>query len=159
MRTGRFLCAARRGRLLTAKANVLRFSEPLAFHLHDGRFGYMQMPQRITFVEPAGGGIFVGQVDGVVFLRGADMEALEMVRLAVKPPVAMSSVRLDADEAGRLSNGAAVCLWLADNGAVAGLPDGGTVELHSGILRGIGGGPSAKTVCADRRVVSLLLDS
>lgn len=158
MPTGKFMCVWR-GRLLTAKANVLRFSEPLAFHLHDGRFGYMQMPQRITFVEPAGGGIFVGQVDGVVFLRGADMEALEMVRLAVKPPVAMSSVRLDADEAGRLSNGVAVCLWLADNGAVAGLPDGGTVELHSGILRGIGGGPSAKTVCADRRVVSLLLDS
>ena len=57
MPTGKYL-KYWRGRLLTSRANVLRFSEPMAYHLHDERHGFVQMPQRITFVEPVDGGIW-----------------------------------------------------------------------------------------------------
>lgn len=157
MPTGKFL-KLWRGRLITAKANIIRFSEPLAYHLHDERFGYVRMPQRVTFIEPVEGGLFVGQVDSVVFLHGADIDSFEMVSLAAKAPIPGSSMRLKADEAGQLSSGAAVCVWLADNGIVAGLPDGSISEIHAGILTNIKSS-SSKTVIHDRRVVSLMIDS
>lgn len=157
MPTGKFL-KLWRGRLITAKANIIRFSEPLAYHLHDERFGYVRMPQRVTFIEPVEGGLFVGQVDSVVFLRGADIDGFEMVNLAAKAPIPDSSMRLKADEAGQLSGGAAVCIWLADNGIVAGLPDGSISEMHAGILTNIKSS-SSKTVIHNRRVVSLMVDS
>lgn len=158
MPTGRFL-KLWHGRLITAKANIIRFSEPLAYHLHDERFGYVQMPQRITFIEPVEGGLFVGQVDSVVFLRGADIEGFEMINLAAKAPIPDSSMRLKADEAGQLSSGSAVCVWIADNGIVAGLPDGSISEIHAGILTNIKSSSSSKTVIHNRRVVSLMIDS
>lgn len=145
-----------RGRILTAKGNVLRFSEPMAYHLHDMRFGYVQMPQRISFVEPVDGGIFVGQSDGVIFLRGADVGGMDMVRLTAKSPVWGSSVALKADEANGLSSGQAVCVWLADNGFVAGTADGGISEFHSGILDRLKSGISGKSAVFDRRIVTLI---
>ncbi|QNK68448.1 PLxRFG domain-containing protein [Variovorax sp. PAMC26660] len=86
MPTGKFL-KYWRGRLLTARANVLRFSEPLAYHLHDERHGFVQMPQRITFVLPVDGGIWVGQVDHVAFLEGATLDGLTLQRKAARAPV------------------------------------------------------------------------
>ena len=158
MPTGKFM-KLWRGRLITSKANIIRFSEPLSYHLHDERFGYVQMPQRVTFIEPVEGGLFVGQVDSVVFLRGVDIDGFEMVNLAVKAPIPDSSMRLKADEAGQLSNGSAVCVWLSDNGIVAGLPDGSISEIHAGILTNVKSSPSARTVIHNRRVVSLMIDS
>ena len=46
-----------RGRLVTASGRTLRFSEPLAYHICDERHGFVQMPQRITFIAPVEGGI------------------------------------------------------------------------------------------------------
>ena len=155
MRGGRFL-KLWRGRLMTAKGNVLRFSEPLAFHLHDERFGYIRLPQRISFVEPVEGGIFVGQSDSVLFLRGMDLSEIELVKTGGKPPVAGSSLPMKSDEAGRLSSGGLpACIWLADNGYVAGTADGGIIELQAGVLRGLAAA-NGRTVVYGRRIVSLV---
>lgn len=150
MPTGRYL-SYWRGRLLTAKANVLRFSEALAYHMHDARHGFVQMPQRITFVMPVDSGIWVGQVDHVVFLRGAAPGSLELERKSARAPVPGSAVYLGADEAAQYEQGgAATVIWLADNGYVAGTASGGLVENTGGKLSGVTASRGPSVVFGDR---------
>ena len=89
------------------------FSEPMAYHLHDERHGFVQMPQRITFVEPVDGGIWIGQVDHVAFLEGATPDALVMQRKTACAPVAGSSIQVLADTVGGdlSQGGSATVLW------------------------------------------------
>lgn len=150
MPAGRFM-AHWNGRLLTASARALHFSEPMAPHLYDRRHGFVQFPQRITFVQPVAGGVWVGQVDHVVFLEGAGPDAFVLRRKAAQPPVAGSAVLLDAELAGQLAGtGAAVALWLAANGYVIGTPEGQLVELHGRSLSGIGAEFGSTAVWGDR---------
>lgn len=141
-----------RGRILTASVRTLRFSEPLAYHVHDERHGHIQFPQRITFVEPVDGGIWVGQVDHVLFLAGTTLSSLVVVRKQAKPPVSGSSKLLPAEVAG---GGEIAVVWLAENGFVGGTTDGGIREIHAGILKGIAGA-SGQTVVLDRRLLTAL---
>lgn len=154
MPSGKFL-KYWRGRLLTTQANVLRFSEPLAYHLHDERHGFVQMPQRITFVQPVDGGIWVGQVDHVAFLEGASPSSLSVNRKTSQAPVPGSAILAEADQLGgdMSQGGAATAVWLAANGYVAGTASGQLVELHAGTLRGITG-RSGTSVVLDRRIIT-----
>ena len=128
------------GRLVTASGNVLRFSEAMAYHVHDPRHGFVQMPQRITFVAPVDGGIWVGQVDHVAFLAGSMPQELVLSRKTGKAPVPFSVTYLDAEMAGEVSaGGAAVVAWLADNGFVLGSPGGQVLEPQGKRLKGIRG--------------------
>ncbi len=150
MPTGQFL-SYWRGRLVTARANMLRFSEAMAYHLHDPRHGFVQLPQRITFVFPVDGGLWVGQVDHVLFLRGSEPGGLALERKTSKAPVPGSAVAIDAETAGELSGGGQAALaWLAENGYVLGTPDGSVVETRAGRLRGITGQRSTSIVFAKR---------
>jgi len=150
MRTGRYL-GLWRGRLLTATSNVLRFSQALAYHLHDPRHDFVQMPQRITFVMPVDGGIWVGQVDHVAFLAGSTPDGLEMIRKTSRAPVPGSAIALKAEEAGEIAGGGgAACVWLADNGYVLGTPDGSVVEKHALRLQGIKGATAHSIVFGGR---------
>lgn len=146
-----------RGRLLTARANVLYFSEALAYHLHDPRHGFVQMPQRITFVHPVDGGIWVGQVDHVAFLAGTELGGMALHRKTAKAPVPGSTVALDAEDTdGLASNGAAVVAWLAENGFVLGSPDGSVVEKHDRRLGGIAGNQGSSAVFANRLITAII---
>ncbi len=150
MPTGRYLCEWR-GRLLTAKANVLRFSEALAFHIHDQRHGFIQFGQRITFLAPVDGGIWVGQRDHVLFLQGNQPDNLEQMRRSARAPVPGSLVYLDADSAGQYDQGgAATVLWLADNGYVAGTASGQVIENNAGTLKGVTAERGTSVVLGDR---------
>lgn len=145
-----------RGRLLVAQANVLRWSEAMAYHLHDDRHGFVQMPQRITFVQPVDGGIWVGQGDHVAFLEGNEPGNLSLQRKASKPPVPGSAITATADVAGAASQGGqAVAIWLAENGYVIGTATGQVIEPHAGALSGITG-QAGTSVVLDRRVITAL---
>ena len=140
-----------RGRLVSARANVLRFSQALAYHVHDPRHDFVLMPQRITFLQPVDGGIWVGQVDHVAFLAGAQPDELRLLRKTAKAPVPGSSLALDAETAGEMSGGgSAVVAWLADNGYVLGTADGGVIEKHATRLRGITGNQGTSIVFRNR---------
>lgn len=146
-----------RGRLVSARANVLRFSEALAYHIHDQRYGFVQMPQRITFVHPVDGGIWVGQVDHVAFLSGASPGDLQLIRKTAKAPVPGSAVALDAETAGEAAGGgSAVVAWLADNGYVMGTSDGATVEPQGKRLRGVTGATATSIVFANRLITAVI---
>ena len=143
-----------RGRLLTVRLNVLRWSEAMGYHLHDERHGFLQMPQRITFVEPVEGGIWVGQVDHVAFLEGAAPEGFAVRRLASRAPVPRSSIRLPAEAVGAAAEGGReVAVWLAENGYVLGTASGTMLELQAGALKGITS-LYGSSVLAGRRIIT-----
>lgn len=137
MKSGSFL-RLWRGRLWVVRSNVLYFSEAMAYHLTDERYNFIQFPQRIRFIEPVDGGIWVGQADHVVFLRGQDVRNMVIEQKASRAPVYASSALLHSDMVKPLSQGGTWCaVWLAENGFVAGTADGQLVELQSDAIQGI----------------------
>ena len=143
-----------RGRLLTARLNVLRWSEAMGYHLHDERHGFLQMPQRITFIEPVEGGIWIGQVDHVAFLEGTTPEGFSVRRLASRAPVPRSSIRLPAEAVGAAAEGGReVAVWLAENGYVLGTASGTLIEVQAGTLKGLTS-LYGSSVLAGRRIIT-----
>lgn len=154
MMTGKYL-ALWRGRLVTARSNVIYFSEPLAYHLSDLRHNYIAMPQRITFLAVVDGGIWVGQSTGVAFLSGADIDDLTINHKAVQKPIENSAILMPSQAVGELSGGGShVALWLAQNGYCIGTADGQVVEYHAGIMDGITG--KGNSIIIGQRVVSVI---
>ncbi len=137
MKSGNFL-RLWRGRLWAVRSNVLYFSEAMAHHLTDERYNFIQFPQRIRFIEPVDGGIWVGQADHVVFVRGQDVRNMTIEHKASRAPVYASSHLLHSDVVKELSQGGSWCaVWLAENGFVVGTAEGQLVELQSEAIQGI----------------------
>jgi len=156
MPTGRYM-KYWQGRLLTADKNVLRFSEPMAYHLHDERFGFIVMPQRITFVLPVDGGIWVGQVTHVVFLTGNNPSEMTFHPKTSHAPVPDSVIEIDNNDIGSdiSQGGNTTALWLAENGYILGTSSGQIIELQAGILKGITA-KSGRSVRLGRRVTTIV---
>ena len=131
MPTGKFLCYWR-GRLITATANVIRFSEPLAYHLHDERHGFIQTSQRVTFVQPVNGGLWVGQVDHVIFIQGSQLDDMNITIKSSAAPIPDSAIQIGSAEIGEIAEGGdQVIVWLSANGYVAGNSAGQIVEYQA----------------------------
>lgn len=155
MPTGHYL-SQWRGRLVVSIGSVLRFSQAMAYHVHDVRHDFVQMPQRITFVAPVDGGLWVGQVDHVVFLRGSSPADLVLERKTSRAPVPGSLVELHSDEAGEAAGGGrAAVAWLSSVGFVLGTPDGGIIEPQSKRLRGISAAAGSTVVRHGRLTTAL----
>lgn len=153
MPTGKYLCYWR-GRLVTATANVLRFSEPLTYHLHDERHGFIQTSQRITFVQPVEGGLWVGQSDHVIFMSGTNPDDMSISLKSAEAPVPNSAIQIPSNDIGEASEGGSlVTVWLASNGYVAGSSGGQVIEYQAGRIGDIGA-QYGTTVRLDRRLVT-----
>ena len=153
MPTGKYLCYWR-GRLITATANVIRFSEPLAYHLHDERHGFIQTSQRVTFIQPVENGLWVGQSDHVIFIQGTSPDDMTISIKSAQAPVPNSAIQIHSDDIGEASEGGSlVTVWLASNGYVAGSSAGQIVEYQAGHISNISA-QSGTTVRFDRRLVT-----
>ena len=153
MPTGKYLCYWR-GRLITATANVIRFSEPLAYHLHDERHGFIQTSQRVTFIQPVDNGLWVGQVDHVLFIEGLNPSDMSMSIKSAQPPVPDSAIQVSSNDIGEAAEGGSlVCVWLARNGYVAGNSMGQIIEYQAGRIDNING-QSSTTVRLARRLIT-----
>ena len=154
MKAGKWL-AQWRGRLINADANILRFSEPQAYHLHSEQYGFIQLGQRITFVVPVDGGIWVGQQDHVVFLSGATPAELVLNRKASAAPVYGSAIAVSSAFIGGdvSQGGATAAIWLAENGYVVGTPSGSIIEQHAGVISNLSA-ESGNSVVLGNRVFS-----
>ena len=141
------------GRLLVVNKNIIQFSQPMTYHLHDERHDFVMMPQRITFLVPVDGGVWVGQVDHVVFLSGTDPRGMSFVKKTSKSPVPNSAISLNAEQLNPdiAQGGSKTALWLAENGYVLGTSSGQVIEMHAGIMKGISA-KSGTSVVLDRRV-------
>lgn len=153
MPTGKYLCYWR-GRLITATANVIRFSEPLAYHLHDERHGFIQTSQRITFIQPVENGLWVGQSDHVIFIQGTQPDDMTISIKSAQAPVPNSAIQIHSDDIGEAAEGGSlVTVWLASNGYVAGISAGQIIEYQAGRISNISA-QSGTTVRFDRRLVT-----
>ena len=153
MPTGKFLCYWR-GRLITATANVIRFSEPLAYHLHDERHGFIQTSQRVTFIQPVENGLWVGQSDHVIFIQGTNPDDMTISIKSAQAPVPNSAIQIPSNDIGEAAEGGSlVTVWLASNGYVAGSSAGQIVEYQAGRISNISA-QSGTTVRFDRRLVT-----
>ena len=153
MPTGKYLCYWR-GRLITATANVIRFSEPLAYHLHDERHGFIQTSQRITFIQPVENGLWVGQVDHVIFIQGTSPDDITISIKSAQAPVPNSAIQIPSNDIGEAAEGGSlVTVWLASNGYVAGSSSGQIIEYQAGRISNISA-QSGTTVRFDRRLVT-----
>ena len=61
------------------------------------------MPQRITFILPVDGGIWVGQVTHVVFLTGNKPQDMSFQAKTTHAPVPDSAIEIDNNDIGSLS--------------------------------------------------------
>lgn len=153
MPTGKYLCYWR-GRLITATANVIRFSEPLAYHLHDERHGFIQTSQRITFIQPVENGLWVGQVDHVIFIQGTSPDDMTISIKSAQAAVPDSAIQIPSNDIGEVAEGGSlVTVWLASNGYVAGNSMGQMIEYQAGRISNISA-QSGTTVRFDRRLVT-----
>lgn len=155
MPTGKYL-KYWRGRLITAWANVLRFSQPMTYHLHDERYDFVQMPQRITFVQPVENGIWVGQVNHVAFISGSTLNEFSIINRAVKAPVPDSAVLVDADVVGEVSGGLSAVIWLSQNGYVIGTASGQVSERQANAIENISA-RSGTSVVLDERILTTVV--
>ena len=135
MPSGKYL-SVWQGRLWQASANIIRFSQALAYHLHDERHDFIQMPQAITFLEPVDGGIWVGQRDHVAFLQGTNPSEFVLIRKTHQAPIEGSAVRMAIETSEQIS-GAQMVVWLSSVGYVAGMPDGTVSPYQSKNLKDI----------------------
>lgn len=153
MPAGKYLCYWR-GRLITVTANVIRFSEPLAYHLHDERHGFIQTSQRITFIQPVDNGLWVGQVDHVLFIEGSNPNDMSVSIKSAQPPVPDSAIQVPSNDIGEAAEGGSlVCVWLARNGYVAGNSMGQIIEYQAGRIDNVNG-QSSTTVRLARRLIT-----
>ena len=145
-----------KGRLIVASRNIIRFSEPLAYHIHDARYGYVAMPQRVTFIEPVEGGVWVGQGTHVVFLRGTSPSEFAFELGSNIAPVPNSSILVESDVTNDASQGGRWCaMWLSERGYMIGTAEGQMLEYQSKNLQGITGNDS-RTVRIDERVITIV---
>lgn len=153
MPTGKYLCYWR-GRLITATANVIRFSEPLAYHLHDERHGFIQTSQRVTFIQPVAGGLWVGQVDHVIFIQGSQPDDMSIIIKSSAAPIPNSAIQIGSAEIGEIAEGGdTAVVWLASNGYVAGNSGGQIVEYQARRINNVSA-QSGTTVRLARRLLT-----
>lgn len=155
MPSGKYLCAWK-GRMVNSRSNVLRFSQPMAYHVWDELHDFIQFPQTITFVQPVEGGIWVGQVDHVVFLSGVTPSDMRVEIRAAKPPIPGSHLTIKSELVGGniAPDGSPVAAWLSENGYALGTSAGNLIELNGDTLSGIYG-QSGQSVVQDDRIFTL----
>ncbi len=154
MKPGKFL-KYWQGRILTADRNIINFSQALNYHLFDERHDYITMPQRITFIQPVDSGIWVGQVDHVVFLPGVEPKSLNFIKLASQAPIPFSAIEMDSETMGEVSQGAKCVVWLSEHGYVIGTSTGLLIEPQAKQLKGITA-KSGQSVRFDSRIVTIV---
>lgn len=145
-----------RGRLITAKSNIIRFSQPLAYHVHDERFDFVLLPQRISFLAIVDGGIWVGQHDHVLFLSGTNPNELVVQNKGRCYPIKNSHIMLPPEVVGDMASGIDSVLWLSNKGYMLGFSTGQAVELQSKHLVNITAN-NGKSVRFKDRVVTAVL--
>jgi hypothetical protein len=108
------------GRLLTAKGNLLSYSEPYMFGLVNPMRGFIQFPSTITVVEPTSGGTWVC-ADQTYWLPGLDIGKTSVAAQAAYGGILGSS--------GQIPNTNDV-FWMSPRGVVRGTQDGQMTNLQ-----------------------------
>ena len=143
------------GRLLSARDNVLWFSEPMRYGLTSRRHNFVQFSHEITMLQGTDSGIYVGTAKGeVYFLAGSDPATMEVRRTGGRKAIPLASAEIDLAELNpalqNIGSGRGA-IWLAENGFVVGLPSGSLLEAQRNRIHALKGEAGGIAVL-DKRV-------
>lgn len=144
-----------RGRLLVARGHTLFFSDPLRFGLYDRSSGFVNFEERIDFIEPVEGGVFVAlRGSGIHFLAGTAPEQWERKIADIIPAQAGSSLTVPTAQMNLQlqSKPEWVAVWLTHKGFALGLPSGNIIYPQADLLSGLPLGTGSLSFEGDRLI-------
>lgn len=122
---GHHICLFK-GRLFSARDNVLYFSKPLQYGLYNPTEDYIELANRIDLLAPVENGIFVAAGKRTYFLRGDSPETFELRIIHAHGAVPGTGLVIPSStfDFEGLKTGE-VAVWWATNGTmITGFPDG-----------------------------------
>jgi len=122
-------------RLLVGSTNYVYFSEPFRKHLSRPT-NYIGITGFATMVESVGGGVYIGDRDGVKYYSGDDPSSWKVENASLERAFFGTSTVLPGNFfSGDLAKADEVAIWLSPVGYQAGLPGGEVVSLNSTQIR------------------------
>lgn len=121
------LVAYYRTRMYIAQANVLWYSEPLAFGAFDLVRGFFMFATDIRMVRAVEDGIFVSSSNNTYFLRGNTPLSFEQIKVADYPAIQWSDAKLEgslSQDGGIIEGNGISAMWMSNNGICYGGPGG-----------------------------------
>jgi hypothetical protein len=146
--------AAWNGRLLTAQGRHLYVGEPMRYGLYSPIGGIVQLPERITFLAPTQGCLYVGQRHTTYVLRGPTPKDWVLSDTHTPPPFPRSATRLNAGEHALEVQSAVV--WLTEAGYAVGTEDGMVLLPQANRLRISAEHHTAASCTSSRRITTAL---
>ena len=119
-------------RLYVAADYVVYFSEPYNYGLTNIVKNFIQMPSRITMMQPVEDGFFISSEDeGVYIVNGRDPEQFSMRKVSDYHAVEGTGVEVPR-ETFQEGSGGRVCMWVSKDGIYAGMQGGSVKNLTQG---------------------------
>lgn len=145
-----------RGQLLTVSGRAIYISEPMRPHLHSPRFGWVQLPNRITMCEPVEGGIWVADQWGPRFLAGTAPSNFEPRRTSAPPPIPGCSTVVPAELLpGTMAGQQPAAVWLSAHGFTVGTADGQLIAPNARRVQ-IPTADAGRVVVHNRRITAFI---
>lgn len=107
------------GRLYVARGNILYFTEPLRYGLHNPVHGYYMFPERLTLLKSVDAGLFVSS-DATYFIEGSPQPATKGSTVELKPVLPYKAIE---GAHCNLPNTKDV-MWLSARGVIVGRQNG-----------------------------------
>lgn len=122
------------GRLLVARGNSLLWSESMRYSVYSAARNSIRFGERIFWVAPLSGGIYVGLRNSVVFLSGTKPNEF---KVQVVGGVSAKGVSAVYDTRHQGSGGAEFALWFTEVGIAVGQPSGAVEYPQANRLEGL----------------------
>lgn len=143
------------GRLVVARGCSLFFSEPLRYGVYSPLSGYVLFEERVSWVAPTAGGLYVGLRESVRFLRGTEPGEFQQTRVGGATWRGAGAVVKTAGMDPSVAQGAAeVAVWLCDRGFAVGHPSGQVIYPQATHLKDLPLGAGRLVVLGDRITVT-----
>jgi len=122
------------GRLLVARGSTFMWSEAMRFGVYSAARNVLRFGQRIFWVAPLSGGVYVGLRNSVVFLSGTSPNEFSMRTVGDTSARGVSAVY---DTRHKGTGGAEFALWFTEVGIAVGQPSGAVEYPQADRLEGL----------------------
>lgn len=122
------LITSHSGRIYSAKKNVLWFSEGMSTHIARLATNYYMLPSYIHMIQPVTDGIYIGDENQILFLKGTDPFTAELTSVYQSGVVLYAYTRVSGEKFG-VKDGDVPVWWTKDGVLCAGFPGGEVKQL------------------------------
>lgn len=112
------------GRIYIAKGNIVYFTEPLRYGLHNLVHGYYMFPERVTLLKSVDSGIFVSS-DMTYFIDGSPQPATKGSTVDLKPALPYKAIEGAHCNVPKTKD----VMWLSERGVILGKQEGTVINV------------------------------